>query len=723
MTPSSFTNHLGAFSPLPTAPRSVGQSPAHLSKKSPANAATLQGIGSSASNPGSGGLTYDSPTAAALGLNLHLNLPGLVEGVTNSNVRGDEEERRRRIESILARLKTRPGRVSQEGVERLAKMTGFECLWQDDGLDGASRTLSIAGSGVLIDVDFRRDLVARVNLSFPTSSEALSNVAERAARILQRDLTVKGSATNASLVPFARHLDRLARLDKLSSLSAPQLNCYEAIWGIYISLRRIFDRESKVNGDMDEKRGEREVMCKHSGRPKMHEGRRLGMSLEYWMERRLVGREETEDDDEESESRTTWALIIECEASAAELYPPLRVSQDWVSDGVVKPKEEHPQDDLFDESPDDSSSMIDWLEPPPTYLTYDTANPATNAMGTTSQQAQPNVRFVAILDPPVAVPLHAAYEIYNMVGVQIPQEPLPLPIYDELLLEKKVQSRTQTQTQGGIQKAIINRDVLVPSAGGDDDDDEEEDRIQKHQYNIYVQKSYYGRLIEEIPFSHPRQLVEILPILRQYALLSTLIPTDSTRLSATASQAIPTTAAAPPPPPTEADLASFLSDSNPPLPNNRNKNNDISHHPPTTTTTQIDLSLSTHQSPSPPRMTIIFPTHVRTEPDNNNNNNNNNNSGGLATLVVEIHPNGVLRLSTESSELDEVLLQDSTAARQQQQQQLDEEMLDVDTTTQDIKNEQDSMDHRRRSILERALDVTEDVGIWVEWILRRTGRW
>lgn len=154
MTPSSFTNHLGTFSPLPTAPRSVGQSPAHLSKKSPANAATLQnhpsGIGSSVSNPGSGGLTYDSPTAAALGLNLNLNLPGLVEGVTNTNARGDEDERRRRIESILEKLKTRPGRVSQEGVERLAKMTGFECLWQD-GLEGA-RTLSIAGSGVLIDV-------------------------------------------------------------------------------------------------------------------------------------------------------------------------------------------------------------------------------------------------------------------------------------------------------------------------------------------------------------------------------------------------------------------------------------------------------------------------------------------------------------------------------------------------------------------------------------------
>lgn len=354
-------------------------------------------------------------------------------------------------------------------------------------------------------MDFKRDLITRVALSFPTSPELPSNVADKAARILQTDLTVKGPSINSSLVPFARHLDRLSRLDKLSS-SSPQLNCYEAIWGIYISLKRIFEREKRVIGIIDERMVEREVMCKHSGRPRMHEGRRLGLSLEYWMERRFVGKEDAADD-EDSESRI-WALIIECESSPAELYPSIRTSKDWVSERAVKPNDDHHQrDELFDESPDDISPMIDWLEPPPTYLTYDTTDAATNTIGT-SQPHPPNVRFIAIFDPPVAVPLQTAYEIYNLVGVQIPQESLPLPIYDELLLERKFQPGTQTQTQGGIRKAVINRDVLVLSDGAE----HEEERIRNHQYNIYVQKQYYGKLIEEIPFSHPRQLVEILPV-------------------------------------------------------------------------------------------------------------------------------------------------------------------------------------------------------------------
>lgn len=148
MTPGSLSNHLAALSPMPmpAAPRSVGQSPAQLAKKSPANATALHQHHLGRSQSG-GPLAYDSPTAAALGLSL--NIPTL-DGVTSVNARGDEEERKRRIESILSMLRDRPGRVSEEGLERLAKRTELECLW-DDGPNG-ERTLSMAGSGLLLEV-------------------------------------------------------------------------------------------------------------------------------------------------------------------------------------------------------------------------------------------------------------------------------------------------------------------------------------------------------------------------------------------------------------------------------------------------------------------------------------------------------------------------------------------------------------------------------------------
>ena len=44
-----------------------------------------------------------------------------------------------------------------------------------------------------------------------------------------------------------------------------------------------------------------------------------------------------------------------------------------------------------------------------------------------------------------------------------------------------------------------------------------------HKNTLYIEKIEYGRILTELPFSHPRQLVEMIPALRQYAFLSTLL--------------------------------------------------------------------------------------------------------------------------------------------------------------------------------------------------------
>ncbi len=171
MTPGSFANHLAtAFSPLPTGtsgPRSV-PSPAHLgghhptkAGKSPFNPSGLHSSPIATSNPPSNpSINFDSPSAAvALGLNLGSigSLDGsLVGGSFNGagHPRSDEE-RKEKLEIILSLLRTKPGRISEEGVERIAKRTGLECLWENE-MDG--RTLSIAGSAVLVDVGSALDM-------------------------------------------------------------------------------------------------------------------------------------------------------------------------------------------------------------------------------------------------------------------------------------------------------------------------------------------------------------------------------------------------------------------------------------------------------------------------------------------------------------------------------------------------------------------------------------
>jgi hypothetical protein len=54
--------------------------------------------------------------------------------------------------------------------------------------------------------------------------------------------------------------------------------------------------------------------------------------------------------------------------------------------------------------------------------------------------------------------------------------------------------------------------------------DKDGGRVLKNHKNILtIQKLEYGRVITELPFSHPRQLVDLLPILRQYACLTSIL--------------------------------------------------------------------------------------------------------------------------------------------------------------------------------------------------------
>lgn len=47
--------------------------------------------------------------------------------------------------------------------------------------------------------------------------------------------------------------------------------------------------------------------------------------------------------------------------------------------------------------------------------------------------------------------------------------------------------------------------------------------VVTHRNTLLIDKIDYGRTLKELPFSHPRQLVEMLPALRQYAFLSTIL--------------------------------------------------------------------------------------------------------------------------------------------------------------------------------------------------------
>ncbi|KAL1952541.1 hypothetical protein VTO42DRAFT_5069 [Malbranchea cinnamomea] len=57
----------------------------------------------------------------------------------------------------------------------------------------------------------------------------------------------------------------------------------------------------------------------------------------------------------------------------------------------------------------------------------------------------------------------------------------------------------------------------------DDDDDGGKEVVKRHQYSLHAFEQVAGRTLTDLPFAHPRQLAAIIPILRQYAFLSSIL--------------------------------------------------------------------------------------------------------------------------------------------------------------------------------------------------------
>lgn len=466
----------------------------------------------------------------------------------SSNVRDNEAERNRRIERIVGVLGQQWGLVSQEGVERAARRCGLECLWQEGSVAGA-RTLSIAGNGVLVDVEFLGEEVMDVVLSFPGCVEAVGTHwgGKKGAEVLKRNLRgEEGKAGYVGLEPFIINLERLARLDRLS---ADGVDCFEALEGVRSSLNRLYAYDIKEVRELRQERLEvvdrevvlREVISQRYGRLVMHGRGHVGLTSQYWMERRLVlesktardemmgvnGKDEYTLDDEDGPK--IYSAVFECEASSAQLYPPIRISDAWIADHIDKDFsaggiEQHEWE--TGENPFLQGGPLDWLEPPSTLASA--ADMSGDAMVLDSGPLQavrakePNVRFVVKLNPPIIMPLQTVVRIYSRMGVPVPEDLVQSTTYTTLLFAQNSDARHATVMNGEVEYQRphfgVTRSVhSYRGTGGGDV------RESKHKYTLFSQQRDMARALDQIPFSHPKQIVEIMPILRQWALVGDIL--------------------------------------------------------------------------------------------------------------------------------------------------------------------------------------------------------
>lgn len=378
----------------------------------------------------------------------------------------------------------------------------------------ASRPVIIAGSAVTVDLVLESGMVKSVVLQFPTSPPIVSKHVDKAGEILMRDLEIreKESPLSKSMDGFAANLEKLAAQDDLGVANKP-FNCFEAIAGIYESLEKLYRweveklRESPDMIGKEQEFLEKTVMCTRSGRPVMHERNKLGLRLDYWQEKRRLGARKGD--------VKTWALLIECGKKPSAFYNSARVSENWISAEIEKVNP--PAEDLLLAAAD--GPVLDWLEPENTLIPGpDPPKEGESPRGDivelvdeTTGLRRPEVMFVAKFDPPLVVPASVATQLYNMVNMTF-DTTQPSAYFDDLIFPRSPEERYSNDTR------TIKREVTMPVF-----DREGTKTTRTHKNNLWIEGFEYGYTLTELPFSHPRQLVEMLPYLRQYAFASTVL--------------------------------------------------------------------------------------------------------------------------------------------------------------------------------------------------------
>lgn len=549
-------------------------------------------------------MAFDSPAVlnmlndGAIGMGISMSGMGLSQLGLSQLGRADEDERRRRLENIVHMLKGQPGRVSEEGIIALCKKEGIDFERAVEG-DGTTVLTLVIGNEAMCDITIAKGDVTSVKLELASDDDSMFR--DSGSRILFKSLTPAhpgANKINLMLDQFAMNLDKLLRMDKLSAENGG-VPCFKAIFAMHKSLKRLFEHEKKmalalIDADAPDAvyKAEREVLCKKSGRPRLNAGTHLGLSLEYWMDRRHLmckppkpatttassssSSPPNDEDYPEDALPTThkiYSLSIECESSPSSMYTPIRIPPSWISDSIYaeKPPTDGP-DAVINNILENTPPAIDWLDPKPTYL--DPAGAAGDHSALNIENASgrlPNIRFVARFHPPIVLPWTVYANIMNSVGLEAPQE-FPSTSFVGLAVRPDLPDPGSTAMSGGHTIEVKHsRTVLAVDRDGNE-------TTKRHASTFYVPRLEFSLKLESLPFQHPRQLVELLPTLRQYAFTTSLIQESFVpKTNNTTSTNVP----APPPP--------------------NASNGDDSAEPPL----QLDISL--YYAQPAPRLTLHMP--------------------------------------------------------------------------------------------------------------------
>ncbi|KAK9456319.1 mediator of RNA polymerase II transcription subunit 1-domain-containing protein [Dipodascopsis uninucleata] len=183
------------------------------------------------------------------------------------------QAKRSDIEEVIHSLRQRPGAISEGGIERLGHINGLEVFKED--FDGGKR-ISLGGRIILIDIDLMlpSNKVSKATLSL---ASAINDdiIAEQNARA---DAVLLANLQEPTLDKFADNLERVARLDKLST---KDIDNFQVVHGLYKNALSRIEKLERETLHMDPEND-------GYGIPKLNDEHALGLSIWYWRDHHRV---------------------------------------------------------------------------------------------------------------------------------------------------------------------------------------------------------------------------------------------------------------------------------------------------------------------------------------------------------------------------------------------------------------------------------------------------
>ena len=503
-TPASFHGHTHATSvtshPSSTPMGAAAFQDELLNLNSPA-AALMNSIAPTGMTPtpdGQNGLGMSTPLDSA-------------RGTKNPSSGGPGEERRRRLQQVADTLRTKVvGRgITREDVERVARLEGFEALWDEDNL-------TIAGDIVELDIHFHpliKDRVLDLVLKF-NPAEGEPQVQQEATGILKPQLAALTSTDDQTvrddLHDFADNLQYLARMDRIGTTPSS----FDMVGGLYKAFTDIWAEEKKRLTW----RNDLQHACQGTvGRPRFDRSPRLGMTTDFWQDKHglILSNEDAGPGNDFSSISMRGRSVYTGRVLFKSGSPSTTAPTQWLSESIIMDG---------DSSEQVSESSETRLRPAWHGSTIGLANGASNTDGDqmnidskhTSTPKLVDAHFVYDLASDLLVPMSAIMQLNSEIHMVNIDQTKGVTYQQALQQERKLTANSNTAAT--IDAKWTRRLAQFLPEGKVD--------YHLHSYALYSADSVselWCYPISSLHFNHPRHFVTFLPLARQSAVIWALL--------------------------------------------------------------------------------------------------------------------------------------------------------------------------------------------------------